>query len=48
MNSGGFRALNVLLMLALLTGGVVVGAMKAGLIRGKKSRRRRRAKYVKS
>lgn len=45
MNSGGFRALNVLLMLALLTGGVVIGAMKAGLIRRKKSRRRRRAKY---
>jgi hypothetical protein len=45
MHSGGFRALNVLLMLALLTGGVIIGAMKAGLIRKKKSRRRRRAKY---
>lgn len=48
MDSGGFRALNVLLMLALLAGGIVIGAMKAGLIGGrKKSRRRRRAKYVK-
>lgn len=47
MDSGGFRALNVLLMLALLAGGIVIGAMKAGLIgRRKKSRRRRRAKYV--
>jgi hypothetical protein len=46
MHSGGFRAMNVLLMLALLTGGVVIGAMKAGVIRKKKSRRRRRAKYV--
>lgn len=43
---GGFRALNVLLMLALLAGGVIVGAMKAGVMRTKKSRRRRRAKYV--
>lgn len=44
---GGFRALNVLLMLALLAGGVVVGAMKAGVVGTKKSRRRRRSKYVK-
>ncbi|KAK4150979.1 hypothetical protein C8A00DRAFT_45736 [Chaetomidium leptoderma] len=35
MRSGGFRALNVLLMLALLTGGVIIGAMKAGLVRKK-------------
>ncbi|KAK4138847.1 hypothetical protein BT67DRAFT_24932 [Trichocladium antarcticum] len=40
---GGFRALNVLLMLALLAGGVVVGAMKAGVVGTKKSRRRRRS-----
>ncbi|KAG7289685.1 hypothetical protein NEMBOFW57_006061 [Staphylotrichum longicolle] len=43
MYSGGFRAMNVLLMLALLTGGVIIGSMKAGVIRKKKSRRRRRA-----
>ena len=46
MHSGGFRAMNVLLMLALLAGGVIIGAMKAGLIRKKKSRRQRRAKYA--
>jgi hypothetical protein len=46
MHSGGFRAMNVLLMLALLAGGVIIGAMKAGLIRKKKSKRQRRAKYV--
>lgn len=46
MHSGGFRAMNVLLMLALLTGGVIIGSMKAGVIRKKRSRRRRRAKYV--
>jgi len=46
MYSGGFRAMNVLLMLALLAGGVVIGCMKAGVIWRKKSRRRRRAKYV--
>ncbi|KAK4104591.1 hypothetical protein N658DRAFT_419349 [Parathielavia hyrcaniae] len=43
MHSGGFRAMNVLLMLALLTGGVIIGAMKAGVIRRRQSRRRRRA-----
>jgi hypothetical protein len=46
MHSGGFRAMNVLLMLALLSGGVVIGAMQARVIRRRKSRRRRRAKYV--
>jgi hypothetical protein len=46
MHSGGFRALNVLLMLGLLTGSVLICAMKAGLIKRKRSRRRRRAKYV--
>ena len=44
MHSGGFRAMNVLLILVLLTGGVIIGSMKAGVIRKKKSRRRRRAK----
>ncbi len=44
MRSGGFRAMNVLLMLALLTGGVIIGSMKAGVIRQKRPRRRRRAK----
>ncbi|KAL2268758.1 hypothetical protein VTJ83DRAFT_3604 [Remersonia thermophila] len=46
MRSGGFRAMNVLLMLTLLAGGAVVGAMKAGLRRRKKFRRQRQAKYV--
>jgi hypothetical protein len=33
MDSGGFRATNVLLMLALLAGGAIIGSMKAGAIR---------------
>ncbi|GAB1315102.1 hypothetical protein MFIFM68171_05312 [Madurella fahalii] len=43
LRSGGFRALNILLMLALLAGGVLVGAMKARVMGKKRSRRRRRA-----
>ncbi|KAK4251722.1 hypothetical protein C7999DRAFT_27799 [Corynascus novoguineensis] len=42
LHNGGFRTMNVLLMLALLAGGVAIGAMKAGFIGSKESRRRRR------
>ncbi|KAL2196158.1 hypothetical protein P885DRAFT_61355 [Corynascus similis CBS 632.67] len=42
LHNGGFRAMNVLLMLALLAGGVAIGAMKAGLVGSKESRRRRK------
>lgn len=45
LHNGGFRAMNVLLMLALLAGGVAIGAMKAGLVGSKESRRRRKVKY---
>lgn len=46
LSSGGFRALNILLMLALLGGCVLICAIKAGFLKRKRSRRRRRAKYV--
>lgn len=46
--NGGYRAMNVLLMLALLAGGVIIGAMKAGVRRRRVSRRRRKAKYVRT
>lgn len=46
LHGGGYRALNVVLMLALLAGGMIVGVMKARVINGRVSRRRRRAKYV--
>ncbi|KAL2171952.1 hypothetical protein VTG60DRAFT_1011 [Thermothelomyces hinnuleus] len=46
MQSGGFRAMNVLLMLALLAGGVIVGAMKTGLIKNRSRSRIRVLKEV--
>ncbi|KAK3307980.1 uncharacterized protein B0T15DRAFT_523160 [Chaetomium strumarium] len=47
MHSGGFRATNGLFMLGVLLGALIIGAMKAGVIRRRRARRRRRAKYVK-
>jgi hypothetical protein len=46
MHSGGFRVTSGLSMVGLLVGALIIAAMKAGVIR-RRSRRRRRAKYVK-
>ncbi|KAL2157707.1 hypothetical protein VTH06DRAFT_5190 [Thermothelomyces fergusii] len=46
MQISGFRAMNVLLMLALLAGGVFIGAMKTGLIRTRSRSRIRVLKEV--